>query len=330
MSNVTLSNERTFFCESGVTLLDSAKNSGVVLEYSCRSGRCGVCKARASGETEVIRHDESILSYDEIAQGFILTCCRTALKDVHLDIEDLSQFAEIKSKTLPCRVDSFRHLAGDVLEVVLRLPPKDPLNYLPGQYIDVIGKNGVRRSYSLANAPRQDGKLELQIRQVQDGVMSQYWFEELAVNDLLRLEGPQGTFALRNTNPTNLIFLATGTGIAPVKAMIEQMKADPATQLVSKKIWVYWGGRHISDIYWQLDFGLLDVTFIPVLSRPGSDWGGRAGYVQDALVDDGTDLADSVVYACGSESMIASARKKLTAFGLPQKSFYSDAFVSSN
>ena len=133
MSTVTLSNERTFTCEPGVTLLDSAKKQGVVLEYSCRSGRCGVCKAHAIGETEVIHHHESILSPEELVSGYILTCCRTALSDVRLDIEDLSQFADIKSKTLPCRVDSFKRLADDVIEVILRLPPKDQLNYKIGR-----------------------------------------------------------------------------------------------------------------------------------------------------------------------------------------------------
>lgn len=329
MSTVTLSNEKSFLCEPGVTLLDSAKKNGVVLEYSCRSGRCGICIAHAHGVTEVIRHDESILSAEQVAQGYILTCCRTASSDVRLNIEDLSQFADIKSKTLPCRVDSFQRLAEDVIEVVLRLPPRDPLNYLAGQYVDIIGKNGVRRSYSLANAPRQDGKLKLQIRQVEGGVMSQYWFGELAVNDLLRLEGPQGTFALRNTEPANLIFLATGTGIAPVKAMLEQLK-DESAQVQNKKIWVYWGGRYMSDIYLQLDFGKLGVSFIPVLSRPDTSWRGREGYVQDVLATDGLDLADSVVYACGSERMIQSAREKLLVLGLPQRHFYSDAFVSSN
>lgn len=329
MSTITLSNQKTFLCESGVTLLDGAKKHGVTLEYSCRSGRCGICRAHAIGHTRVIRHDESILSADELASGYILTCCRTALSDVCLDIEDLSQFANINSKTLPCRVDSFKRVAEDVMEVVLRLPPKDPLNYLPGQYVDIIGKEGVRRSYSLANAPRQDGKLELQIRQVSGGVMSRYWFEDIATNDLLRLEGPQGTFALRNTLPTNLIFLATGTGIAPVKAILEQLRADPE-QAADKRIWVYWGGRRASDIYWQPEFGSLAVNFVPVLSRPDENWGGRTGYVQDVLGCDGVDLADSVVYACGSEHMIHSAKEKLTTLGLSHRNFYSDAFVSSN
>ena len=329
MSTVTLSNERTFSCEPGVTLLDSAKKHGVILEYSCRSGRCGVCKAHVVGDTEVIHHDESVLSAEDVESGYILTCCRTALSDVRLNIEDLGLFANLKSKTLPCRVDSFRRLADDVVEVILRLPPKDPLSYLSGQYVDVIGKSGVRRSYSIANTPRQDGKLELQIRRVEGGVMSQYWFEELASNDLLRLEGPQGTFALRNTTPTNLVFLATGTGIAPVKAILEQLKADPEL-VAGKKVWVYWGGRHAQDIYWTPELGSLPIAFMPVLSRPDSGWEGRTGYVQDVLVHDGIDLADAVVYACGSEHMIHSAKEKLLAFGLPHKNFYSDAFVSSN
>ena len=329
MSTVTLSNGKKFLCEPGVTFLDSARKHGVVLEYSCRSGRCGVCKAGVVGETEVIHHDESALSLDELASGVILTCCRTALTDVRLDIEDLGQFADIKSKTLPSRVDSFRRLADDVVEVVLRLPPKDSLNYLPGQYVDIIGKSGVRRSYSIANAPRQDGRLEFQIRQVKGGIMSQYWFEELTGNDLLRLEGPLGTFALRNTSPTNLVFLATGTGIAPVKAILEQLKADPEL-VADKRVWVYWGGRHAHDIYWAPEPGPLSISFVPVLSRPGSRWEGRIGYVQDVLVQDGVDLADSVVYACGSEQMIHSAKEKLVTLGLPHRNFYSDAFVSSN
>lgn len=329
MSTVTLSNERTFSCEPDVTLLDSAKKQGVTLEYSCRSGRCGVCKAHVIGDTEVIHHDETALSSEELAAGYILTCCRTALTDVRLDIEDLSQFEDIKSKTLPCRVDSFRRLADDVVEVVLRLPPKDPLNYMPGQYVEIIGKNGVRRSYSIANAPRQDGKLELQIRQVEGGVMSQYWFEELGTDDLLRLEGPQGTFALRDTLPENLVFLATGTGIAPVKAILEQLKANPE-QAANKKIWVYWGGRYAKDIYWQPEQQAPAFSFIPVLSRPDSGWIGRTGYVQDVLEHDGVDLANAVVYACGSEHMIHGAKEKLVTLGLPHRNFYSDAFVSSN
>lgn len=158
--NCDLVQRKKFLCKPSLTLLDSVKKCGVVLEYSCRSGRCGVCKAKVVGETEVVHHDESALSPDELASGVILTCCRTALGDVRLNIDDLSQFVDIRIKTLPCRVDSFERLTDDVVEVVLRMPQKDPLNYLPGRYLDIIGKSGLRRSYSIANAPRQDGKLE--------------------------------------------------------------------------------------------------------------------------------------------------------------------------
>ncbi|MNZ47014.1 CDP-6-deoxy-L-threo-D-glycero-4-hexulose-3-dehydrase reductase [compost metagenome] len=215
------------------------------------------------------------------------------------------------------------------MEVILRVPPNSKFTYLPGQYIDIIGEAGLRRSYSIANAQRADGKLELQIREVEQGMMSQYWFARAKTNDLLRLEGPLGTFSLREKAVRNIVFLATGTGIAPVKAMLEQLLGNPS-MADGKKVFIYWGGRTPSDIYWNPQLQGLDATFIPVLSRADAQWTGRTGYVQSALIKDAIDLTQSVVYACGSEDMIHSARDELTALGLPVKQFYSDAFVSSN
>lgn len=272
---------------------------------------------------------EQGLNETELAMGFILTCCRSALGDLDLDVDDLGDLADIQTKTVPCRIDSIEKLAADVVKVVLRMPPSNSLRYISGQYIDVIGAEGVRRSYSLANAQREDGKLELHVRHVPQGVMSQYWFGGAQKNDLLRLEGPLGTFSLRNTKPVNLIFLATGTGIAPVKAMLETLAAE-SLQLAGKNIYVYWGGRTESDLYWNPQLLQLDLNFIPVLSRADVHWTGRTGYVQDALFADNIDLANSVVYACGSDAMIHTAREQLLAVGLPSKNFYSDAFVSSN
>lgn len=328
MPTVTLSNNKTFIADQDRTLLDSAKSQGVVLEYSCRTGRCGVCKAKVlHGSTAVIQGEQG-LNETELAMGYILTCCRSALSDLELDTDDLGDLADIQTKTLPCRIDSIEKVAVDVVKVLLRVPPSNSLRYVAGQYIDVIGKEGVRRSYSLANAQREDGKLELHVRQVPQGVMSQYWFGGAQSNDLLRLEGPLGTFGLRNTRPSNLIFLATGTGIAPVKAMLEAL-ATGSQQLAGKRIYVYWGGRTESDLYWNPQLLQVDLNFIPVLSRAGAQWSGRTGHVQDALLADSIDLADAVVYACGSDAMIHSAREQLLAVELPAKNFYSDAFVSS-
>lgn len=272
---------------------------------------------------------EQGLDEAELAMGYILTCCRAALSDLELDIDDLGDLADIQTKTLPCRIDAIEMVATDVVKVTIRTPANNSLRYLAGQYIDVIGKEGLRRSYSLANAQREDGKLELHVRHVPQGVMSQYWFGSAQSNDLLRLEGPLGTFSLRNTQPSNLIFLATGTGIAPVKAMLETLATGPQ-QLVGKHIYVYWGGRTESDLYWNPHLLQLDLNYTPVLSRAGAQWNGRTGYVQDALLADSIDIADSVVYACGSDAMIHSAREQLLAVGLLSKNFYSDAFVSSN
>lgn len=329
MASVKLQNGKTFSSESGTSLLDSAKAAGITLEYSCRTGRCGVCKTTVvCGETEALR-EETSLTAEERAAGMILTCCRHAASDVEIDAEDLGALGDIVVKTVPCRIDSLTRLADNVVEVVLRVPPTGKLNYLPGQYLDVIGEGGLRRSYSIANAQREDGKLELQIREVEQGMMSQYWFGSAKHNDLLRLEGPLGTFCLRDKEAGTIVFLATGTGIAPVKAMLEQLLGNPELA-AGKKIYVYWGGRHPGDIYWTPQLEGLNAEFIPVLSRAHADWPGRTGYVQKALLDDGIELADAVIYACGSEDMIHSARDALTAAGLPAKHFYSDAFVSSN
>ncbi|WP_174862434.1 FAD-binding oxidoreductase [Comamonas jiangduensis] len=328
MPTVKLVNNKTFDCQSGQTLLEAAYAHGIALEHSCRTGRCGVCKAQMlDGTTKAIKAEESLCA-EEQAVGFILTCCRTAVTDVSLDIEDLGEFGKIATRTLPCRIDSLSHLTDDVIEVTLRTPPASRLIYLPGQYIDVIGKDGLRRSYSIANAPRDDGKLTLQIRKVPGGMMSRYWFEEAQANDLLRLEGPLGTFFLRTSDASQLVLLATGTGIAPIRAMLEQLAAKPAMNTY-RRIHVYWGGRTEKDLYWTPDYSVLPLCFVPVLSR-SPDSTGAKGYVQDAVLADGIDLADAIIYACGSESMISSAMNKLIAAGLRRKNFYFDAFVSSN
>jgi CDP-4-dehydro-6-deoxyglucose reductase len=219
-------------------------------------------------------------------------------------------------------------LAPDVLRVLLRLPPTADFAFTPGQYIDVIGPNNVRRSYSLANASCVDKLLELHIRAVEGGAMSQYWFDQAKPNDLLRLNGPLGTFFLRNTADLDLIFLATGTGIAPVKAMLESMALIPNEQK-PKSVTVLWGGCNSKDFYMDLADLTRNYTYIPVQSRPEADWSGAKGHVQDVLLGFNAELENAVVYACGSKAMINSAKLKLINAGLPVNRFYSDAFVCS-
>jgi CDP-4-dehydro-6-deoxyglucose reductase len=328
MHEVTLRNGRTFSADEHVSILDAARGHDVVLEYSCRTGRCGVCKAAVlAGETVRLREEES-LSEAERDAGLILTCCRAAMSSLSLDIEDLGRLKGYMARTLPCRITAIERLAPDVVGVSLRLPPASPLRFLPGQYVDIITK-GVRRSYSLANSPRADNLLELHIRELPGGMLSAFWFGEAKEGDLLRMEAPLGTFFLREGGSGPLIFLATGTGIAPVKAILEELAAEPGLA-EGRPVHVYWGNRHRRDFYWQPTSGMPGVSFVPVLSGPDQDWSGRRGYVQSALLDDIADLSQAQVYACGSQIMIKDAEALLVQRGLPRKSFFSDAFVSSS
>jgi CDP-4-dehydro-6-deoxyglucose reductase len=329
MPTVTLNTGQTFAADPTVSILDAARNAGVTLEYSCRTGRCGICKAPLlAGATEILRTEES-LSAEEARDGLILTCCRVAMDDVALDIEPLERLAGLEIKTMASRIVSIDRLAQDIVRVVLKTPPTSTMRFLPGQYVDVIAEGGVRRSYSLANALRADGQLELIIKRYKGGILSEYWFERAKVNDLLRIEGPFGTFFLREEGPTNIVFLATGTGIAPVKALLEELAANPE-RAAQHRLTVFWGNREAESFCWD-PVGLgLDVGVHHLLSGPDANWSAARGYVHDAAIRQGIDPDDTVVYACGSNAMITSAREALLALGLPAKRFFSDAFVSSN
>lgn len=329
MPKIKLSNNKVFDASPESTILSEGRSRGILLEHSCRTGRCGVCIARVlHGDTKLTQPEDS-LSVEERESGCILTCCRAAITDVELDVEDLGRLGAIATKTLPCRIDQLQLLADDVIRVHLRIPPRSDFDYVAGQYIDVIGPGGVRRSYSIANCRHEGQGLELHVRKVAAGVMSHYWFSDASLNDLLRFEGPLGTFSFRENDATTVIFLATGTGIAPVKAILEDLAHDLELAR-GKKIYVYWGGRCQKDIYHHLDFPTLNMTVVPVLSQADKAWNGRRGYIQECVIQDGIKLEESVVYACGSDAMIHSARELLVTSGLNRKWFYSDAFVSSN
>ncbi|MFM9993036.1 MAG: FAD-binding oxidoreductase [Burkholderiaceae bacterium] len=328
MPAVKLSNGSEFSAPVGLSLLDAGLAVGITLPHSCKTGRCSTCKCKVlQGLTKALQTETGITDLER-AGGWILSCVRSAETDLTLDFEDLGEFVIPPIKTLPCRIFSIERRARDVVIVRLRLPPTSEFMAIPGQHIDVIGPTGIRRSYSLANADTSNKILELHIRAVGGGVMSDYWFKQAKVNDLLRFNGPLGTFFLRNFAQLNLVFLATGTGIAPVKAMLESLIGNAPAQS-PKSVTVFWGGRTSIDLYFDAQVMPTSHRFVPVLSRAAADWIGARGYVQKALLDEYPDLANTIVYACGSDVMIRSAKASLLTAGLPEKHFFSDAFVSS-
>ncbi len=329
MPKITLTTGTVFAGQSDHSLLDAAVNAGILLPYSCKTGRCSTCKCKVvSGKTREL-HPESGLTEQEKLEGWILSCVRSAETDITLEAGDLEGVVLPVVKTLPCRINHLQLLAADVIQVKLRLPPTAEFSFIPGQYIDVIGPNGIRRSYSLANSSFEKKSLEIHIRAVKGGAMSQYWFKQAKINDLLRLNGPMGTFFLRETKNVNLVFLATGTGIAPVKAMLESLITRSVGQR-PRSVTVLWGARIPSELYFDVSTIPGSFNYIPVLSRADPSWSGARGHVQQALLSVHSDFSQTVVYACGSDTMIHSAKEVLTKSNLPSKCFYSDAFVCSS
>lgn len=329
MHIVNTTHGHAFPAAAGQSLLDAATASGLVLPYSCRTGRCSTCRCRVIAGSTMALHPELGLTDAERADGWILGCVRSAGPDLVIEVEDLGGVRLPSPRTLPCRVQSLERLADDVVQVVLRLPPTAAFRFVSGQYIDVIGVDGLRRSYSLANRERPDALLELHIRAVDGGAMSRYWFEQCRPNDLLRLNGPLGTFFLRDVQGLDLVFLCTGTGFAPVKAMVEALAGwEPARRPRSATL--FWGGRTAADLYHAMPTALDDLRCVPVLSRAQAGWGGARGHVQDVFLAEQPELARTVVYACGSDAMIHDARARLCAAGLPERRFHSDAFVCSS
>lgn len=313
-----------FECSSDQSIVDAARKNKVAIEHSCKSGRCGVCISPVlSGKSTALIH-ETALNAQEASEGKILTCCRAPLSDIYLDIQDLGEIGKLPTLTLPCRIDSIKLFNQNVIQIILRLPPNSNFRYIPGQYIDLI-LEGTRRSYSIANAPRKDGKLELHIKKFEDGFMSKYLFNEAKENDLLRLEGPLGTFSYREDNSEDIALIATGTGIAPIKAILESFD----TKKIKKNIYVIWGAKYSKDLYLNLKSTNVKLKFVAALSQEKIN-DCFNGYVQDALLNLGLNLDNTTVYACGSETMIKSASELLIDNGLHFKRFYSDAFVSSH
>ncbi|MEO7741865.1 MAG: CDP-6-deoxy-delta-3,4-glucoseen reductase [Usitatibacter sp.] len=324
----------TFEVAVGETLLEAALRQGIGLPYGCRNGACGACKGvLRSGSLEYGDYQERALHDSEKLAGKALTCCTRPLTDIVFEVRELSGAKDLAIRTLPCRVEKVDKPAEDVAVISLRLPAGERLQFLAGQYIDILMKDGKRRSFSMANAPHDDQFLQLHVRKTPGGAFSKYVFEEMKERAILRFEGPLGTFYLREDGDRPYIFVAGGTGFAPIKAQIEHLLHHGA----DRPIVLYWGARSRKDLYlhdlpteWQRRHA--NFTYIPVLSDVvGEDaWQGRVGLVHQAVLDDFASLSGYQVYACGTPGMTDVARKSFVEErGLNEGEFYCDAFTPS-
>jgi len=324
---------RSFQVDPGETLLAAGIRQGVNLPYGCKDGACGSCKCKLlSGQVEMGAHQDKALSAQEQAQGYILTCCATASSDVALESRQVTPEGVLPPKKMPARVRSLDRLSTDVMRVVLQLPSSEAFIYKAGQYVEFLLKDGLRRSYSMASAPPlTDQGLELHIRHIPGGVFTDQLFGAMQPKDILRIEGPHGSFYLREDSAKPIILLASGTGFAPIKALIEHMQHAG----IQRPTTLYWGGRRPADLYldgWVQSKGaeLSWLRYVPVVSDalPEDHWSGRTGFVHLAVLQDIPDLSGHQVYACGAPVVVESAQRDYLQAGLPPDEFFADAFTT--
>jgi len=332
---------RAFPVDDGETILQAALRAGVVLPYGCKDGACGSCKSQLmEGQVDYGTYQRKALSDAEKEQGGVLICCATAQTDVVIKARVVAAEGMMTVRKMPCRVQSITRAAPDVAIVKLQLPANDKFEYLAGQYIDILLKDGKRRSYSMASAPQANNVVELHIRHTPGGAFTDAIFgsgtpsaNAVKEKDILRFEGPQGTFFLREDSTKPMIMLASGTGFAPIKAVIEHA----ASKNSQRPIVLYWGGRRPHDLYQselaqQWEKSLPNFRYVPVVSDalPEDQWTGRTGFVHQAVMQDFPDLSGHQVYACGAPIVVQSALRDFVAScKLPEDEFYADAFTTA-
>jgi CDP-4-dehydro-6-deoxyglucose reductase len=327
---------RSFNVEPDEPILHAAIREGIGLPYGCKDGACGSCKSRLL-EGRVVHgvHQAKALSAEEARSGLILTCCATPQTDLVVEARTVPGAGEFPIRKMPARVASLSKAAPDVVVLTMQLPANDPLRYRAGQYVEFILRDGARRSYSMANAPHTVADkpfIELHLRHLPGGKFTDHVFGAMKEKEILRIEGPFGSFFLREDSDKPIVLLASGTGFAPIKAILEHMQFKSITRPTV----LYWGARRLADLYlhdWAVQAAqqMPHLRYVPVLSEaaPEDDWSGRTGFVHHAVMADLPDLSGHQVYACGVPIMVESAQRDFVArCGLPEAEFYADSFTS--
>jgi CDP-4-dehydro-6-deoxyglucose reductase/3-phenylpropionate/trans-cinnamate dioxygenase ferredoxin reductase subunit len=314
-------------CEAEETVLEAVERSGFSMPYSCLKGVCSTCEGTLiTGDVQTIGGG--------LVHGFsdAVRFC-TVRPRSNLVIQPRKILKKITSapKKLTASVFRITSLAKDVTCLELRLPMGKRSKFRAGQYLRINLEDGVSRNYSMANPPHKNDMLELHIRHIPGGRFSETVLTKIEKKVHLSIELPYGQFMLNENSESPIILIASGTGFAPIKSIIEDQLARGG----ERRMDLYWGGRSRDDLYlseiaevWSASVPWF--TFIPVLSRPDRSWDGREGWVQHVVLADHPDLSSWEVYACGNPQMISESRAMLISkAGLNADNFYCDAFVAT-
>ena len=315
-----------FVVNPGEAILGAALRHGIGLPYGCRNGACGSCIASlVSGNVHYPEGDpEALTTPDQV-----VVCQAQPASDLIINVREVTADHDISIKTFPCRAEHLERLSHDVMLVQLKLPQTERMQFLAGQYIEFILKDGRRRAFSIANPPHHDAYLELHIRHIPGGSFTGHVFDDLRDRSLMRIEGPLGSFYLREDSPRPLLLMGGGTGIAPLKGMLEHAFYTG----LDRPIHLFWGVRAKRDLYlddlprqWETEHSFFKYT--PVLSDPQDQdhWRGATGYVSDAVIAEYPDLSEFDIYMSGPPVMIDAATPLFVAHGAQTDHIYSDAF----
>lgn len=327
---------RSFDVARDEAMLPAAIRQGVGLPYGCKDGACGSCKSRLlEGRVLHGAHQLKALSEAEEAAGLVLTCCATPQTDCVIESRQVTSVGQFPVVKMPVRVTTIERRAPDVAVLTLQLPGNQVFQYHAGQYVEFILRDGDRRSYSMANAPHTQAQapgIELHLRHMPGGKFTDHVFTNMKEKEILRIEGPYGSFFLREDSDKPMVLLASGTGFAPIKAIIEHMRFKG----IQRPATLYWGGRRPADLYQSawIEAQLAEMpnlTYVPVVSDalPEDAWTGRTGFVHRAVLEDHPDLSGYEVYACGAPIVVESAQRDYKAAGLPEEAFFADSFTSA-
>lgn len=330
---------KQFTVDHDETVLEAAIRQGIQLPYGCKNGACGSCKGRLL-EGQVLHgdHSQSALSSQDETAGATLLCCAHPKSDLVIDVREVQGGGDIPVRKVPCRIQSISYPSNDVAILQLQLPASERFQFLAGQYLEFLLKDQKRRAYSIASAPHQEGCLELHIRHLRGGLFTDPLFGQAAdgklikEKDILRFEGPLGSFFLREDSQKPIIFLASGTGFAPIKSILLHMREKK----IQREMYFYWGGRRPKDLYMdslckEFASTMGQLHYIPVVSDalPEDQWTGRTGFVHRAVMKDFPDLRKFQVYACGAPVVIQAAQTDFVSqCQLPEEEFFADSFTS--
>jgi CDP-4-dehydro-6-deoxyglucose reductase len=319
-----------FTVEESESVLDAALRQGIILPYGCRNGACGSCMGTLASGTVRYPHGTPLaLGEHDIADHKALFCQARADSDLQIVVREVDAARDIEVRTFPCRVEKLEHLAHDVIRIYLKLPSTDRMQFLAGQYIDVLIAGHEPRAFSIANAPHDDALVELHIRYVEGGLFTDQVFHSMKEKAMWRIRGPLGTFFLREESARPAILIGGGTGFAPIKGILEHaFKAG-----LDKPMHLFWGVRARRDLYldalpqsWLKQYP--NFRYTPVLSDPQPDdqWSGATGYVTDEVIRHYPALGGHDVYMSGPPVMVRAGHDLFMQHGLDESRFFSDAF----